>query len=46
MPAAACPDGRMLGMKPHPERLFELALAGTDGRRVLESVVVSMAEAM
>jgi phosphoribosylformylglycinamidine synthase len=37
--------GRILGMMPHPERLFELALGGTDGRRIFESVVVSMAEA-
>jgi phosphoribosylformylglycinamidine synthase len=39
------PTGRILGMMPHPERLFELALGGTDGRRIFESVVVSMAEA-
>jgi phosphoribosylformylglycinamidine synthase len=37
--------GRILGMMPHPERLYELALGGTDGRRIFESVVVSMAEA-
>jgi phosphoribosylformylglycinamidine synthase len=37
--------GRILGMMPHPERLFELALGGTDGRRIFESVVVSLAEA-
>ena len=37
--------GRILGMMPHPERLFELALGGTDGRRVFESVVVSVASA-
>ena len=37
--------GRILGMMPHPERLFELPLGGTDGRRIFESVVVSMAEA-
>ena len=37
--------GRILGMMPHPERLYELALGGTDGRRVFESVVVSMADA-
>jgi phosphoribosylformylglycinamidine synthase len=33
--------GRILGMMPHPERLFELALGGTDGRRIFESAVVS-----
>ncbi len=36
--------GRILGLMPHPERLFELALGGTDGRRVFESVVVSLLE--
>ncbi len=38
-------DGRILGMMPHPERLYETILGGTDGRRIFESVVVSMAEA-
>jgi phosphoribosylformylglycinamidine synthase len=38
--------GRILGLMPHPERLFELALGGTDGRRIFESAVVSVAEAM
>jgi phosphoribosylformylglycinamidine synthase len=38
-------DGRILGMMPHPERLYETALGGTDGRRVFESVVVSLAAA-
>ena len=33
--------GRVLGLMPHPERLFETALGGTDGRRVIESVLVS-----
>ncbi len=37
--------GRILGLMPHPERLFELALGGADGRRVFESVVVSVAAA-
>ncbi len=36
------PSGRVLGLMPHPERLFELALGGTDGRRVFESVAVSV----
>lgn len=37
-------SGRIVGMMPHPERLYELALGGTDGRRVFESIVVSVAE--
>jgi phosphoribosylformylglycinamidine synthase len=44
--AGICDEtGRILGMMPHPERLYELALGGTDGRRIFESVVVSMAAA-
>jgi len=39
------PTGRILGLMPHPERLFEPALGGTDGRRVFESAVVSVMEA-
>ncbi|WP_082101145.1 MULTISPECIES: phosphoribosylformylglycinamidine synthase subunit PurQ [Filomicrobium] len=38
--------GRILGLMPHPERLFEPQLGGTDGRRIFESAVVSIAEAM
>ena len=38
--------GRILGMMPHPERLFEPALGGTDGRRIFESALVSVTEAM
>lgn len=38
--------GRILGLMPHPERLFEPLLGGTDGRRVFESAVVSITEAM
>ena len=38
--------GRIVGMMPHPERLYEMALGGTDGRRVFESAVVGFAEAM
>jgi len=34
--------GRVLGMMPHPERLYESALGGTDGRRIFESVVANM----
>jgi phosphoribosylformylglycinamidine synthase len=37
--------GRVLGMMPHPERLYEAALGGTDGRRVFESALVSVLEA-
>ena len=37
--------GRVLGMMPHPERLFESALGGTDGRALFESVVQSLAAA-
>jgi len=37
--------GRVLGLMPHPERLFETALGGTDGRRVIESALVSVLEA-
>ncbi len=38
--------GRILGMMPHPERLFETALGGTDGRRIFESALVSAMEPM
>jgi phosphoribosylformylglycinamidine synthase len=37
--------GRVLGMMPHPERLYEAALGGTDGRRVFESALLSTLEA-
>jgi len=37
--------GRVLGMMPHPERLYEQALGGTDGRRVFESILLSTLEA-
>ncbi|MEO1282568.1 MAG: phosphoribosylformylglycinamidine synthase subunit PurQ [Pseudomonadota bacterium] len=39
-------DSRILGMMPHPERLYEPALGGTDGRRIFESAALFMAEAM
>lgn len=39
-------NGRVLGMMPHPERLFEAALGGTDGRRIFESALVSVTEMM
>jgi len=35
--------GRIVGMMPHPERLFEPALGGTDGRGVLESISQAVA---
>jgi phosphoribosylformylglycinamidine synthase len=35
-------SGRILGMMPHPERLYEAALGGTDGRRIFESAVISL----
>ena len=34
--------GRILGMMPHPERLYETALGGTDGRKLFESALVSV----
>ena len=37
--------GRIFGLMPHPERLFELALGGSDGRRILESMLLSTLEA-
>jgi phosphoribosylformylglycinamidine synthase I len=45
--AGICDEtGRIVGMMPHPERLYEATLGGTDGRRVFESAVVGFAEAM
>jgi len=42
-------DGRVLGMMPHPERAIEpaavAALGGTDGRRLFESVLATLANA-
>lgn len=37
--------GRILGMMPHPERLYESALGGSDGRRMFESVAASLVAA-
>jgi phosphoribosylformylglycinamidine synthase I len=37
--------GRILGMMPHPERLYESALGGTDGRRMFESLADALAPA-
>ena len=39
-------SGRIVGMMPHPERLYEPALGGTDGRRVFEGAVAGMAGAI
>jgi phosphoribosylformylglycinamidine synthase len=33
---------RVLGMMPHPERLFEPMLGGSDGRRVFESLLATL----
>lgn len=42
-------NGRVLGMMPHPERAIEpaavSALGGTDGRRLFESVIATLASA-
>ena len=38
--------GRVLGLMPHPERLFEAPLGGTDGRRLFESALVAATAAM
>jgi phosphoribosylformylglycinamidine synthase len=35
----------VLGMMPHPERLYDAVLGGIDGRRVFESVLLSTLEA-
>jgi phosphoribosylformylglycinamidine synthase subunit PurQ / glutaminase len=32
-------------MMPHPERLFELALGDADGRRIIDSALLSAIEA-
>jgi phosphoribosylformylglycinamidine synthase len=37
--------GRVVGLMPHPERLFELTLGGADGRRMIESALLSALEA-
>jgi phosphoribosylformylglycinamidine synthase subunit PurQ / glutaminase len=34
---------RILGMMPHPERLFEPLLGGSDGRKVFESIIERVA---
>jgi phosphoribosylformylglycinamidine synthase I len=37
--------GRILGLMPHPERAADEATGGTDGRRMFESLVTSLAQA-
>jgi phosphoribosylformylglycinamidine synthase len=36
------PSRRVLGMMPHPERLFEPMLGGSDGRKVFESLLATL----
>ena len=36
---------RIVGMMPHPERLYETALGGTDGRGILQSIFDTITEA-
>jgi phosphoribosylformylglycinamidine synthase len=36
------PTRRILGMMPHPERLFEPMLGGCDGRKVFESLIATL----
>ena len=38
-------NGRILGMMPHPERLYEAPLGGTDGRRMFESLASALVAA-
>ena len=38
-------SGRILGLMPHPERAADQALCSTDGRRLFESLVASLAAA-
>ena len=35
--------GNVLGMMPHPERRFEAAHGGTDGRRLFEGLLETVA---
>lgn len=37
--------GNVLGMMPHPERLIESTLGGTDGRGIFESIMAALAPA-
>ena len=36
------PSGRIVGMMPHPERLHEAMLGGTDGAQIFESAIASL----
>jgi phosphoribosylformylglycinamidine synthase subunit PurQ / glutaminase len=36
------PSRRILGMMPHPERLFEPMLGGSDGRKLFESLIATL----
>lgn len=36
------PNGRVLGLMPHPERLYEPTLGGTDGRGMFESIAAAL----
>jgi phosphoribosylformylglycinamidine synthase subunit PurQ / glutaminase len=36
-------SGRIVGMMPHPERLYEAALGGSDGRALFESIAEGVA---
>lgn len=38
-------SGRILGLMPHPERLYEQVLGGTDGRRIFESCLTAFVAA-
>ncbi|MCX8032132.1 MAG: phosphoribosylformylglycinamidine synthase subunit PurQ [Thermoleophilia bacterium] len=38
-------DGNILGMMPHPERVCEAILGGTDGRGIFQSIIDSVLEA-
>jgi len=37
-------DGNVMGLMPHPERLSEEALGGTDGLKIFRSIAVSLAD--
>ena len=41
-PASAMRARRVLGMMPHPERLFEPMLGGSDGRKLFESLLATL----
>ena len=35
-------SGRIVGIMPHPERLHEAMLGGTDGAKIFESAIASL----